>query len=346
MSTPSHPISPDALLLADAALSFVGSLSSDSGSTDPSFSVCRSLLNQDPKSLDDAVEYFALSHRLGEDAKTVNGPPKFSYESPGLFFDYPAFSDATSAQVGETSPRKDAKKEKASRRDAGTRSASSLSPQESVAVGRGPGVSCSPGISFDWLLALGCLNCGKPLSVAGDLLPSIEEALGLDGDKFSSAEETSSAGGSPVPPSLVCRACGHRVCPLHQANDSDSLVDAMRASTAATSQRQQLSHPLAQDGIYLFGHRKQHRLGAFTKRWWQQRFLGSRFTEKQLQQQLRLVEAMMKTGAKRGVMCKEICEKCGHDEAFFSTFQARSADEGMTVMYECAKCRHRRVFNN
>lgn len=296
------------------------------------------------------MEYFALSHRLGEDAKTVSGPPKFSYESPGLFFDCPLpAADDVGGQAHATAAEK---KEKTT----GLFGAADLRPCASsegrVAVRRGPGVSCSPGISFDWLLALGCLNCGKPLSVAGDLLPCIEEALGLEDTRSStdqsgphSREETSSSD-SLSPVSFVCRACGHRVCPLHQANESDSLLDAMRASTAAPSDRQGRVHPLARDGIYLFGHRKQHRLGAFTKRWWQQRFLGSRFAEKQLQQQLRLVEAMTKTGPKRGVMCKEICEKCGHDEAFFSTFQARSADEGMTVMYECARCKHRRVFNN
>lgn len=35
---------------------------------------------------------------------------------------------------------------------------------------------------------------------------------------------------------------------------------------------------------------------------------------------------------------KEKCPGCGHDEMNFSTLQLRSADEGTTVFYTCAKC--------
>ncbi|KAH0577236.1 DNA-directed RNA polymerase subunit [Spironucleus salmonicida] len=34
----------------------------------------------------------------------------------------------------------------------------------------------------------------------------------------------------------------------------------------------------------------------------------------------------------------EICEKCGHEKAFFEARQMRSADEGQTVFFECCKC--------
>ncbi|EDQ31205.1 DNA-directed RNA polymerase, subunit M-transcription elongation factor TFIIS [Enterocytozoon bieneusi H348] len=35
---------------------------------------------------------------------------------------------------------------------------------------------------------------------------------------------------------------------------------------------------------------------------------------------------------------KNLCRKCGNNEAFVHTIQLRSADEGQTVFYECTKC--------
>ncbi|CBZ56188.1 putative RNA polymerase [Neospora caninum Liverpool] len=318
------PLSSDALLLAQAASSLVVPLGSDVAFASPAAAsgppACQRLLHQSPQSLDDSVEYFALLHRLGDDAQTLPGPPKFVYQSAG----FRPTCDA-SADKGATDRR----------------------------LGGMGGVSCSSGISYDWLLALGCLNCGRTVTVADDLLPTLED---LDASA-----------------SLTCRGCGHRIVPLHGANESDALVDCMhagrhrrKAPTQTETQRDETKREetkekssgqeardreeapactaLGEDGIYLFGQRKQHRLGDFSKRWWKQRFLGERFGERLLEQQLRLVQAF--SGAKKGVICKETCEACGHGEAFFSTFQARSADEGMTVMYECVKCGHRRVFNN
>ena len=37
---------------------------------------------------------------------------------------------------------------------------------------------------------------------------------------------------------------------------------------------------------------------------------------------------------------KEACPKCKHPELQYYTMQLRSADEGQTVFYECAKCGH------
>ncbi|PFH38016.1 DNA-directed RNA polymerase I RPA12 [Besnoitia besnoiti] len=300
------PLSADALLLAQAAESLVVPVGAAPEAADsflpsaPPTSACQRLLRQTPQSLDDSVEYFALSHRLGEDAQTLAGPPKFVYESPGLAFP----SAAGGGRAG------------------------------------GMGASCSPGVSYDWLLALGCLNCGRPITVADDVLPALEEEFEAEPDCRRAAA------------AIVCRGCGHHVAPLHQARESDALVDCMQGGASAkgdaagkqASGEEGVAGALKQDGIYVYGQRKQHRLGDFSKRWWQQRFLGAGFGERLLEQQLRLVQAF--TGSKKGVICKETCEKCGHGEAFFSTFQARSADEGMTVMYECVKCGHRRVFNN
>jgi len=36
----------------------------------------------------------------------------------------------------------------------------------------------------------------------------------------------------------------------------------------------------------------------------------------------------------------EVCPKCAHGEARFYTMQLRSVDEGQTVFYECARCKH------
>ena len=36
----------------------------------------------------------------------------------------------------------------------------------------------------------------------------------------------------------------------------------------------------------------------------------------------------------------EACPKCKHPELQYYTMQLRSADEGQTVFYECAKCGH------
>mmetsp|Transcript_41731 Transcript_41731/g.110065 ORF Transcript_41731/g.110065 Transcript_41731/m.110065 type:complete len:116 (+) Transcript_41731:68-415(+) len=37
---------------------------------------------------------------------------------------------------------------------------------------------------------------------------------------------------------------------------------------------------------------------------------------------------------------REACPKCKHPELQYYTMQLRSADEGQTVFYECAKCGH------
>ncbi|KAI1428120.1 hypothetical protein F5Y12DRAFT_733693 [Xylaria sp. FL1777] len=40
------------------------------------------------------------------------------------------------------------------------------------------------------------------------------------------------------------------------------------------------------------------------------------------------------------------CEKCGAKQTRYTTFQARGADEGTTVMRFCTECGHRTTQNN
>lgn len=41
----------------------------------------------------------------------------------------------------------------------------------------------------------------------------------------------------------------------------------------------------------------------------------------------------------------EPCPKCGNKQMEYYTMQLRSADEGQTVFYECAKCGHKYAQN-
>ncbi|KAJ3751195.1 DNA-directed RNA polymerase I kDa polypeptide [Lentinula detonsa] len=47
-----------------------------------------------------------------------------------------------------------------------------------------------------------------------------------------------------------------------------------------------------------------------------------------------------------GDLVSEKCPECGHSEAYSKSLQLRSADEGSTVFYTCASCKHGWRVNN
>lgn len=271
---------------------------------------CRSLVGQDLQQLDDCVEFLVLGHKVKEDAAASSGPPRLKYESPGTI------STGQQEQIDQ----RDDKDEELFVTNAG-----------------GPAGCCTviakDGVSFDWLAALGCLNCGTPIELRRDIVAAAEEAEAAAAGN-GGAEESPIASERAV---LRCHRCGQDIAPLHTSDESESLVDRMFSNADGKPR-------FCSGGVYMYGSRKCYNFGSVGKRSWQQRFLGAEFEEQQLRHHLKIMLAVGEGGGKS--TCRETCEKCGHNEAFFSTFQARSADEGMTVMYECTSCHHRRVFNN
>eukprot|EP01068_Selenidium_serpulae_P007366 Selendium_serpulae@DN4689_c0_g1_i11.p2 len=178
-------------------------------------------------------------------------------------------------------------------------------------------------------------------------------------------------------PRLQCEKCGHSPAPLHFIGESDALSDRlqglhlpaeirneirMRQAVAAAgrdpaevppqsgprqtndySLRNRLgSHSRPPSGIFIRGQRSCYRMSQGEKEWWQDRFRPKAWREQNSTRNLETILGMDKVKAPT---TKEICEECGHDTAFYHTFQARSADEGMTIMFECCECHARCVKN-
>lgn len=55
---------------------------------------------------------------------------------------------------------------------------------------------------------------------------------------------------------------------------------------------------------------------------------------------LEMDDSASKQKTQARAVVKEPCPKCKHPELQYYTMQLRSADEGMTVFYECLKCGH------
>eukprot|EP01053_Blabericola_migrator_P013585 Blabericola_migrator_1__13584@NODE_99_length_14373_cov_95_300643_g89_i0_p5_GENE_NODE_99_length_14373_cov_95_300643_g89_i0NODE_99_length_14373_cov_95_300643_g89_i0_p5_ORF_typecomplete_len323_score74_89TFIIS_C/PF01096_18/4_1e02TFIIS_C/PF01096_18/2_7e02TFIIS_C/PF01096_18/1_1e10DEC1_N/PF04625_13/0_026DUF1660/PF07874_11/1_1e02DUF1660/PF07874_11/9_9e02DUF1660/PF07874_11/6_5DUF1660/PF07874_11/4_6Zn_Tnp_IS1595/PF12760_7/46Zn_Tnp_IS1595/PF12760_7/0_78DUF983/PF06170_12/22DUF983/PF06170_12/66zf_Rg/PF17915_ len=173
--------------------------------------------------------------------------------------------------------------------------------------------SNDPYDSFDHYMRNGCPNCGMEFST------DYPHDICL----------------KPVP-ILLCKACGHVAAPLHFDNESESFVDRL--------QKQKPTEKVDAPGaVYLKGTRRVHDFGQNGKEWWQSYYLPASYRLESSQATLAGSDLL---GDSKGEKVKEVCEVCGHDEAFFATFQARSADEGLTIMYECTRCHSRKTFNN
>ncbi|OII74221.1 uncharacterized protein cubi_01065 [Cryptosporidium ubiquitum] len=185
--------------------------------------------------------------------------------------------------------------------------------------------SFSKGDNFNSRLYGGCPNCGN----------SYDFLFLLDGFENKYVTSTYVMSRSYY---LRCKICNHQFLKLHDQNVSDSSINTTFYSSSIDKKR-----------IYISGIRKSLCFGTSIKWWAKSNNFGKRI-EKELDDKLsksnsvmRVLDAMHK---KKAPKIQEICPECSHNEAFFTQFQARSADEGTTVMYECCKCQHRRVVNN
>eukprot|EP01071_Lankesteria_metandrocarpae_P003792 Lankesteria_metandrocarpae@DN318_c0_g1_i1.p1 len=172
--------------------------------------------------------------------------------------------------------------------------------------------------NFDYYASRGCPNCGTKFEL--DFLHAL---------CFS-------------PPVLACRGCGHRPCPLHFDGESEAVVDRVAWADASSSGGATTSG-MPSEAVYLRGDREGYFFGHLGKDWWKNQYLPHDVRVADLRRTLTMIGLMSRFKAPT---INELCEVCGNDKAFYHTFQARSADEGMTIMYECTRCHARRTFNN
>ena len=197
--------------------------------------------------------------------------------------------------------------------------------------------SDDPFDNFDYYAMNGCPNCGAPYDLDNHYSFSFN------------------------PPALVCVQCGHRACPLHFENESDTLVDRLQGHHLSASDKLARKSDgtlktifntdasefddradKARGAVYLRGARESCSFGQTSKDWWQNYYLPKDIRMREVKETMRIVAAM---GDFKAPTVNEDCEVCGNGQSFFHTFQARSADEGATIMYECTLCHSRRVVN-
>ncbi|OII76563.1 transcription factor S-II domain-containing protein [Cryptosporidium andersoni] len=186
--------------------------------------------------------------------------------------------------------------------------------------------------NFDTLLTRGCPNCGSAYDISYCISKYHRQLLMDKSNK-------------KVEGYLECKVCNYKATKLHSPNESDSILDFLEKST--TTKDSDIYEPNKE--IYICGFR-QYQNFDITGKWWQNKENIKKNLKNTKEKGkvdsdviLRTLDAMEKAKAPK---IKEICPKCSHNEAFFTQFQARSADEGTTVMYECCKCHYRRVVNN
>lgn len=178
------------------------------------------------------------------------------------------------------------------------------------------------GDSYDWHLALGCLNCGAPYDLNDRLYDLNNKKNQLD---LKNQESNISS----APFCLFCSYCGQRACAKHYNYESEGLQDRLESKENC-------------DGsIYLYGCRRQYNFGPHNKRWWQEKLCPPEHQSSNLASLLFGESAEVPEN--KGATCHEECKMCGHNVAYYKCYQARSADEGMTIMYECCACGNRTI---
>ncbi|KAF7458627.1 dna-directed rna polymerase i rpa12 [Cryptosporidium felis] len=135
---------------------------------------------------------------------------------------------------------------------------------------------------------------------------------------------------------LKCKICRHKYSSLPNQNTMDSSLDSISFNTERYSKC-----------TFIAGIRQSLSFRESNK-WWMKlndcnKKVKIPYKANKSNSIIRVLDAMHK---KKAPKIQEICPECSHNEAFFTQFQARSADEGTTVMYECCRCQHRRVINN
>ncbi|UKJ88240.1 hypothetical protein MACJ_000684 [Theileria orientalis] len=167
-------------------------------------------------------------------------------------------------------------------------------------------------LGYDYLVSVGCRTCGSSVDFKNN-------QLFFD---FNNVRD------NKLYPNkyLRCDTCNSIISPIFKKDESDSFFDNYTKDKNEDEDSQ----------VYLYGTRCGYIFDESEKQWWKDSIHGSYSSTKLMQ---------AKTANKSGKQTvKYNCEKCGHDIHLYSTFQARSADEGMSIMYECLKCKNRVVM--
>uniref|UniRef100_A0A3B0MV79 DNA-directed RNA polymerase I subunit RPA12 n=1 Tax=Theileria annulata TaxID=5874 RepID=A0A3B0MV79_THEAN len=168
-------------------------------------------------------------------------------------------------------------------------------------------------LGYDYLVSMGCRNCGSFVDFNNTHMFFGYE----DSDENQPRHRPNKF--------LRCENCNSIISPIFTKNQSDSFYNIINKDEQED------------DKVYLYGMRSAYIFDDNEKQWWKDSVYGSYSSNKLLQ---------AKTANKSGKQTvKYNCEKCGHDTHLYSTFQARSADEGMSIMYECIKCKNRVVIS-
>ncbi|CDJ34554.1 RNA polymerase, putative [Eimeria mitis] len=205
---------------------------------------CKAIVMQDLQQLDDCVEFLVLGHKVKGDASYSSGPPRFKYEAPGKLATTGAVSGNSDKETDDMFTESSTE---------GTDAAAAAAAAAAARTGRCT-VTSKHGVSFDWLVALGCLNCGAPVELRRDLVAAAEEATAA---AAAAAKEGTAAAAALAAEKAVlrCRRCGHDIAPLHSSSESECLIERME-SCGYTKPN------LSSGGVYMYGSRSSYNFGS------------------------------------------------------------------------------------